>query len=155
MGREDRTDLGQLVVDIKGTQTAHPLIGVVDGFSILIPLSTLHTPLIETLDDQGCSIREHRRLVIVAIGMQRVHLIVLPQPAVYFVLMLEERIKVYENGNRLSRYRPTAYPHLQTLLLGHTLPFRKKTLIFLEIRTLTLFPEIRTNEDDLILKYLL
>jgi hypothetical protein len=32
VGREDGTDLGQLVVDIQGAETTHPLVGVIDDF---------------------------------------------------------------------------------------------------------------------------
>ena len=54
MGRKDGTDLGQLVVDIECTQSAHPLISMIDDL-----LRQVEIMVVEALHHKGCGIREH------------------------------------------------------------------------------------------------
>ena len=157
MRREHRTDLRQPVVDIERTQSAHPLIGMV--YHLLVAVQIM---MIETLHHQSSSIREHRSLVVVAIGMQTVHAVVFPQPAIYLILFLEKRLEVHQDGDRCARHRPSAHPGTQSwqseftvTFLGFALPVGKERFVLFEIRTLFLFPAIRTYENDLILKCLL
>ena len=131
MSREDGTDLRQFVVDIEGTKTTHPLVGVIDHLILDTDIE-----VIEALHHQSGSIREHRSLVVVTIGVQRVYLILLPQPSVNLILLLEIRYKVYQNGDRLTWYRPAPYPYRKAALLSLPLPIGKERCIFPEIGTL-------------------
>ena len=90
MSREDGTNLRQLIVDIQSAKTAHPLVGVIDHL-----LRAIKIVVVETLYHQGSSIREHRSLVVVTIGMKTVYAVVLPQPTIYLILFLKIRIKVH------------------------------------------------------------
>ena len=49
---------------------------------------------IEALYHSAGSIGEHRGFVVIAIGMQTIHLIVFPQPSVYIILLSEEWFEV-------------------------------------------------------------
>ena len=153
MGGEDGADLGQFIVDVEGTKTAHPLIGMIDDSALRIEIEDLR--FVETLYHQTGSIREHRGLVVVAIGMERIHLVFLPQPGVDVVFLLEEGLEVHQDGNGLARNGPAPYPHVQSLFTGRPLPLGKQRFLFTEIEALALFPKIRTDEDNLILKGLL
>ena len=54
MSGEDSTNLRQLVVDIQGTKTAHPLVSVIDHL-----LTAVEIMIIKALNHQCGSIREH------------------------------------------------------------------------------------------------
>ena len=150
MRREDGTNLRQFVVNIKSTKTTHPLIGMIDDL-----LRTIEAVVVIALHHQGCCIREHRGFVVITIGMKRINSILFPKPCIYFILLFKEWRKVHQDCDRITRNSPAPYPHFESLLLSHTLPISKERLILLEIRTFTFFPEIRTDKDNLILKYLL
>ena len=131
---------------------------MINDFGILIPRSTFHIPLIQTLNHQCCSIREHRSLVIVTIGMQRVNTIILPQPTIYLVLLFIEWNEIHENSDRFSRYRPAPHPYIKAAFLRLPLPLGKERIILFEIgtfflRIITIFalPEPWTYKEDFIL----
>ena len=133
MGGEDGADLRQFIVDVKSAKAAHPLIGMIDHLLLSVKIV-----IIEALNYEGSSIREHRRLVVITISMQRVNLIVLPQPSVNLILLFEIRYKVYQDGDWFSWHRPSPYPHLKTVILGLPLPIGKERLILPEIGTFLL-----------------
>ena len=136
MSGEDSTDLGQFVVDIKGTKTAHPLISVIDDLKRRG--ITLSNTCIQALHDKPCSIREHRGLVVITIGVERVNTVFLPQPAVNLILLLKIWHEVYQDGDGFSRHCPAPYPHLKAVRLSLPLPIGKERLIFPEIGALLL-----------------
>ena len=150
MSREYRTNLGQLIINIKSSQSAHPLICVVNNLILQCEIV-----IVETLNHQSCCIREHRSLVVIAIGVERINAVVFPQPSIYIVLLFEVRIKIYQNCYWLARNSPSAHPNLESLIFSLPLPISKEGTFLLEIRTLILFPKIRTDEDYLIPKCLL
>ena len=150
VGSKHRTNLWQLVVQVQQSQSAHPLVSVVNHL-----LFGLQAVLVETLYYESCSIREHRSLIVVAIGMQRVHLVVFPQPAIYFVFLLKIRIKINQNGDWFTRHSPSSHSHLQALLFRSPLPLGQQAVVLPKVRALLLFPEIRTNKYDFVFQNLL
>ena len=153
VGCEDGGNLWHLIVDIEGTKTTHPLIGLIDGLHVGIRLTAY--VMIQTLDHQSSGIREHRGLVIVAIGMKGVHLIVLPQPCIDSVLLLKIGGKVHQYRDGLSRHDPASNPHLEAFVMGFPAPFGQQRRFLAEIGTFILFPEIRTNKNHFIVELLL
>ena len=111
MGCEDGTNLWQFIVDIKGTKSAHPFIGMIDNLCIVIEGFAFDSIHIKALHDQCCSIREHRCFVIVTISMERIYCIVFPQPAIYLIFLFKERFEINQYGNRFSWNSPTTNPY--------------------------------------------
>ena len=150
MGGEDSTYLGQMSIDVKCAQTAHPLVSMINNTLVLIKIV-----VVIALHYQTCSVREHRGFVVVAIGMERIDLIVFPKPSINLVFLFEIRLKVHQNSYWLSWNGPSSNTQVQTLFLCLPLPFSKKRLVFLEIGTFLLFPKIRTNKYYPVLHFLL
>ena len=146
VGCEYGTYLRQFVVDIKRSQSTHPLVGVI--YDLVLQRKIV---VVETFYHQSCCIREHRSLVVITISVQRVYAVVLPQPSIYFILLFKERIKINQYCDWLTRNCPATYSYLKSLLLSLPLPICKERTLLLKIRTLLLFPEIWTNEDYLVL----
>ena len=89
MGGEYSGYLGHLVLDVQQTEASHPLIAMIYHATVAIDVVT-----IEALYHSAGSIGEHRGFVVIAIGMQTIHLIVFPQPSVYIILLSEEWFEV-------------------------------------------------------------
>ena len=87
--------------------------------------------------------------------MKRVHAIVFPQPSIDVIFFLKIGSKVHQDGYRLARHCPAPYPHLEPLFLARPLPWCKKRRVFSEIRTFLFFPEIGTNENNVVSQFIL
>ena len=105
MGRKDRGNLGDILMDIEQAQACHPFVAMIDD--LLIRRDII---VIKALYDARRGIREHRGLVVIAIGMKAVDLEVFPQLAVDRVLLLIEPVEVDKYGYGVSRDGPAAYP---------------------------------------------
>ena len=134
--------LREMLVYIKNAKTGHPFIAMIDNL-----LTLAHYMLVETFHNQCCSIREHRRLIIIAIGMETINLIVIPKLAVDLVFFLVIRLEVNQNRHRLAWNGPSAHLYFQALFQSFCFPLRIKRIILREIRVHLISPTIRTNKD--------
>ena len=82
--------LWEILIYIKHAKTGHPFIAMIDN---LLPLT--YYMLIETFYNQCRSIREHRRFIIITIGMETINLIVIPKLAIDLVFFLVIRLEVH------------------------------------------------------------
>ena len=103
--------------------------------------------VVHALDHLGCCIGKHRSLIIVAISMQRINLILFPQPGIYLIFLFKKRVEINQYGYWLAWYCPSAHTDFKALLLCFTSPFGKKRLVFLEIGAFLFFPEIGSDKD--------
>ena len=87
--------------------------------------------------------------------MKGINLEVLPQPAVNIILFLEIRLKIYKNRYRTARNIPTTDFNVNSVFKGFLFPIGKQVRVFFEIRTLLIAPAIWTNENDMILVFIL
>ena len=164
MRREYRTNLWQLIVDIQSAKSTHPLVGMINHLGIVVEGLAFNTILIKAFNNQRCGIREHRGLVIVTVGMERINTVVLPQPAIDFILLFKIRLEIHQDSNRLTWDCPTSYSYRQSLFLSLPLPLGKERLILFKIRTfhnrrvgivIIFLPEVRTNKNNPILHLIL
>ena len=107
MGGEYRGHLGQIGLDMKQTHARGPLVEVGNHLQ-----SGVILPLDDALDDEGCRIGEHARLVIVAVGMKRVHAIAVPHLGIELVLVRIQGVIGHQHRNGLAGDVPVPYPHL-------------------------------------------
>ena len=146
VGSEYGADGWYLVLDIESAETCHPLVGMIYYLLILQLQEVIHR-----LYNQTSRIREHARLVVVAVRVERVHLEILPKFCVYSVFLCVIRLKINQNRDRLSRNVPTTHLNLYALLLSHLLPIGKQGVVLLEIRRLLFAPTVRTYEYQVVL----
>ena len=103
MGGEHGSHLGQMGLDIKQSHSGRPFVEVGNDTQCWIVF-----PLDDALDNEGCGIGKHARLVIVAIGMERIHAIAFPHLGVEGVLVGVQDIKGHQDGNGLAWHVPVS-----------------------------------------------
>ncbi len=147
VGGEDGGYLGHVLMYVEQAEASHPLVAMIHHF-----LVGRHIIIIEALGDAGGGIREHRRLVVVAVGMEAVHLEVLPQLTVDLVFLIEEWLEVHEDGDGLARHAPATHFHGETFRQGFLTPVGKQLAVFLEIRARLVAPTVWAYENEIVAK---
>ena len=71
--------------------------------------------IVEALHYPSCGIREHRGLVIVAVGVQAVDLIISPQSPIDIILDGKERLEIDKHYDWLARNLPAPDAHIERL----------------------------------------
>ena len=150
MRRENSAYLRHMLMNIKQTQAGHPFMALINHLC----RSRQHMP-IETLDHLCRSIGKHRSLVIIAIGMQTIHLEIGPHLTIDVILLRIERAEIHQQRNRRSRNIPASHTHMQSLLLRLRTPIRIQLLISRKQRIIDLVAKIGTNEKHPVGKQLL
>ena len=125
---------------VQQAQSGHPFVTMIHHFFVIFHLVTA-----ETLYHFGRSIREHRRLVVISIAVQTVHLEVFPQLRIYFIFLRKEGLKIYQHSNRRARNIPTAHLNVQAIRPSLLYPIGIKAIHFL--KTCVLSIQERPYED--------
>ena len=141
--REDGGDGRDMFVDIQCAETRHPLMSLIDDALVLV-----EEAMVEALHHTACGIGEHRSLIVVAIGVEGIHLEVVPEAAVDLVLLREEGLEIHQHHDGVARNLPAAHAHMERLLGSRTAPVGPQLLIFNKKGIRLVCPEIRTNEND-------
>ena len=125
---EDGGYLRQAVAQVEHAHAAHPLVGVIDD-----AVGREAEVRIEVLDDFRRCVREHARLVVVAVGVQGINAELLPHLAVDAVFLGEEGLEIDEHGDGIAVDEPSAHPYLQSFGTGFLLPILEKRAVRLKI----------------------
>ena len=147
---EYRSYFRHVLSQIERTQTGHPFMGLIHHV-----FRFLQVVAVEALYHACCRIRKHGSLVIVSIGIQGVHLEVHPRCSVEFIFYVKERLEVNKDNTRISRNVPPACPHLEAFFPSLGSPLLEELLLLVEKRVLLVLPEVRTDEYQLVLHFLL
>ena len=131
--------------DIQGAEARHPLVSLIDH-----ALRIVEEMVVVALHNAPSGIGEHGCLIIVAVGVERIHLEVGPQAAVDLILLCEERLEIHEHDNGTPGNLPAAYAHVESLCGSLTPPSGPQLLVFDEEGIFLILPEVRTDENDVV-----
>ena len=149
VGGEDGTHFGAFVLQEEHAQPRHPFVGLVDD--ALAGEGVFH----HNFGKPPCSIREHRGFVVVAVGVERVHLKQIPRAAVDFVFFGKERCKVHQYGHRIAGHVPSADAHLQSGCGCGLAPVGVQFRLLGEEGIVLVLSEVGTNENKMIVELFL
>ena len=105
-------------------------------------------PRINAFHDLRGGQREHRSLVIIAVSVQRIDTVMLPDPTVNLVFLLVERREIDQNGYRTAWNRPPPHSHTQSIALRSPFPIVERRRFFGKIKILLVVGEVGTDENN-------
>ena len=155
MGGEDGGYLWHMLPYVECAEAGHPFVSLIDDFGWRALLLLAELVAIEALYHESCRIAEHAGFVVVAIGVEAVHLEILPCLAVEFVLPLEVRLEVHQHDTRLARDVPTSHPDAEAVFRCLLHPRTPHLGVLREERILLALPHIGAYEHELVGKLLL